>query len=157
MKNFLTESVPALLTKLNADTKPSFGLMTAQHMVEHLVWITKVTTARKGEPEEGAPENKMQKFFDANCIFKHRPKDGVTKDDLPALKYESVERAIEEVPVALKRFFDHYEANPDFKCYNPFMGEVGYSDLLKFHFQHYSYHFWQFGLIPSYYEASKAA
>lgn len=154
MKDFLVNEVPELLKKLSADTKPDFGLMTAQHMVEHLTWITKVTCSRKGMPDEGPYENKMQKFFDAGCVFKHMPKEGKTADDLPALKYGSLEEAIEQVPGAIKRFFDHYEAEPDFKCYNPFMGEVDFGDLQKFHFQHYSYHLWQFGLLPSYYEAA---
>lgn len=154
MKDFLVNKVPELLKNLKEDTTPAFGIMTPQHMVEHLTWITKVTCARKGVPEEGPLENKMQKFFDNGCIFKHMPKDGVTVDDLPALKYGSLAEAIEQVPIAIKRFYDHYEADPDFLCYNPFMGELGFSDLHKFHFQHYSYHFWQFGLLPSYYEAA---
>jgi len=154
MKDFLVNKVPELLKNLKSDTKADFGLMTPQHMVEHLTWITKVTTTRKGVPEDGPIENKMQKFFDAGCIFKHRPKEGETAADLPALKYGSLEEAIEQVPIAIKRFYDHYEADPDFKCYNPFMGEVGFTDIQKFHFQHYSYHFWQFGLLPSYYEVA---
>jgi len=73
MKDFLVNEVPELFKNLKEDTKPSFGIMTPQHMVEHLTWITKVTTTRKGVPEGEPLENKMQKFFDKGCIFKHMP------------------------------------------------------------------------------------
>ena len=40
-QSFLKEEILPLLATLTADTEPKFGLMTPQHMVEHLIWVTK--------------------------------------------------------------------------------------------------------------------
>ena len=150
-KDFLTKDVMKLLEKLTPETGPSFGLMTAQHMVEHLAWTLKSCTKRVGEVENPPTKGQMgfQKFIEKGAILQHRPSDK-TKADLPELKYENLEEAKEQVGVAIKRFYDHFEANPDFKCYNKFFGELNFEQLELFNYNHYKYHFWQFGLIENY-------
>ena len=152
-REFLTMQVPQILTNLTADVVPQFGLMTPQHMVEHLTWVTKSTLKRQGEPE--AEPNDSQKYFrkfiDKGAIFKHRPSDKTT-EDLQALKYGSLAEAIENVPDAVDRLYTTFEQNPNFKTYNAMMGEFSFEDQELFHYQHYKYHFFQFGLIDAYYE-----
>ena len=150
-KEFLTKEAPALFKKLEADRIPNFGLMTPQHMVEHLVVVTKTTLSRRGEPEETPSKRQLgfKKFLENGAVFQHRPSDK-TKDDLPPLKYESLEEAITKVPEAIERFYKTFEENPDFIVYNPFMGELNFNEMELFHFQHYRYHLWQFGLIEEY-------
>ena len=50
-QSFLKEETLSLLQALKEDAVAKFGLMTPQHMVEHLIWVTKTTIGRKGEPE----------------------------------------------------------------------------------------------------------
>ncbi len=147
-KEFLTEKVPQILKNLTADTEPSFGLMTAQHMVEHLTWITKVSLKRHGEPVSPPTKGQLgfKRFIEKGAHFEHRPSNK-TKADLPALKYNSLEEAIEELPKAVARFYNHFAENPDYKSYNQFQGELNFEELELFHTQHYKYHFNQFGLI----------
>ena len=150
-KTFLTSEVMDLLNQLKSDTQPNFGLMTAQHMVEHISYLPKTSVKRYGEPE-GEPTKRQlgfKKFIANGAVFQHRPSDK-TKADLSALKYGSLEEAIEQVAIGIKRFYDHFEANPDFKAYSPFMGELGFEELETFHYSHFRYHCWQFGLIESY-------
>lgn len=150
-KEFLTQRVPELLKKLSPDTEPSFGLMTPQHMIEHLTWAVKSSIKRNGDPTE--PPNARQlgfkKFIENGAILKHRPSDK-TKADLPALKYSSLEEALAHIPEAVNRFYEHFENNPGFVAYSPFMGELTFEELELFHFQHYRFHLWQFGLLESY-------
>lgn len=40
-KDYLVNKVPELLQKLKFDAEPGFGIMTAQHMIGHLIWVTK--------------------------------------------------------------------------------------------------------------------
>ena len=150
-KQFMTEQVMELLKNLQSDTEPNFGLMTPQHMIEHLTWTLKSATKRKGTPS-GAPTKSQlgfQRFISKGAIFEHRPSDK-TKADLPELKYGSLEEAIEQIPVAINRFYNHFEANPDFKSYSDFIGELDFEQLELFHSQHYKFHFWQFGLLKEY-------
>lgn len=150
-KDFMMNDVMELLKKLDSKAEPAFGLMTPQHMVEHLVWTLKSCVKRTGVPENPTTEKqlKFQKFITKGAVFKHFPNQK-TKADLPPLKYKNLEEAIQQIEVAIHRFYNHFDAHPDFKCYNPFMGELGFEALEQFNYMHYRYHFYQFGLIENY-------
>jgi oxepin-CoA hydrolase/3-oxo-5,6-dehydrosuberyl-CoA semialdehyde dehydrogenase len=152
-REFLTMQVPELLTKLTASSQPKFGIMTPQHMVEHLTWVTKSSLARNGQPEAEPTDSQkyFRKFISKGAIFKHRESDKA-KEDLPKLKYESLQEAIEKIPDAVDRLYQTFEQKPDYKSYNPMMGEFDFDDHELFHYEHYKYHFYQFGLIEKYYE-----
>ncbi len=154
-KEFLLNEVIPLLQNLSPDQEPQFGLMTPQHMVEHLTWTLKNCVKRTGEPEDPPTKGQLgfKKFIAKGSVLEHRPNDK-TKADLPDLKYKNLEEAIEQIEVAVHRFYNHYDANPDFKCYNRFFGELGFKDLELFSYMHYRYHLWQFGLIENYPEGS---
>lgn len=150
-KEFLTKQLPQLIANLQPDTVPHFGLMTAQHMVEHLIWVTKSSAKRYGEPEGPPTRGQLgfRKFIDRGAIFEHRPKNK-TKADLPPLKYDSLAEAVGHISEAVDRFYNQFESDPSFKAYSPMMGELSFEDLELFHYQHFRYHFWQFGLLESY-------
>lgn len=150
-KEFLTQELPKLLKNLEADTEANFGLMTPQHMVEHLTSTTKYSIKVVGEAENPPTKGQLgfQKFIANGAVLTHRPSDK-TKADLPELKYASLEEAVAQVYVAVERFYNHFEANPDFRPYNPFFGELDFERLELFHYQHFRYHCWQFGLIEDY-------
>jgi len=150
-KAFLINEVLPLLKKLPADREANFGLMSPQHMVEHLAVTLKSSVRRIGEVENPPTKGQLgfQKFIAKGSILEHRPSDK-TKADLPPLKYDNIEDAIAQVEVAIHRFYNHFESQPDFKCYNVFFGELGFEDLELFNFMHYRYHLWQFGLIETY-------
>ena len=151
-QSFLKGEALSLLQELKEDAVAKFGLMTPQHMVEHLIWVTKTTIGRKGEPE-GEPTKShlyFQKFIDNGAIFQYRPKEGTSPADLKALKYSSLKEAIDQVAPAIDRFYQHYEENPESVAYNPVMGELTQDQLELFHAQHYRWHLHQFGLIETF-------
>lgn len=151
-RHFLTQEFPKLLERLSKDTEGNFGLMTAQHMVEHLIGaIESVTTKYKGERENPATEQQlgMQQFIKSGCVLSHRPSDK-TKADLPALKYVTIEEAISLVPKTVKEFYDFQDTNPDYIPYAYYLGEVPFEDVELFHFMHIRYHLWQFSLLEKY-------
>lgn len=151
-KDFLVNEMPKLLENLKDQTEGNFGLMTPQHMVEHLTWVMKATAKKhEGERENPANERQLgfQKFIQKGAVLKHRPSDK-TKADLPELKYASLEEALSHLPEAVQRFYDFWETNPDYVPYGSFMGEMPFEDLEMFHYMHFRYHLWQFGLIEQY-------
>ncbi|MEM8890693.1 MAG: hypothetical protein AAGD28_22135 [Bacteroidota bacterium] len=148
-KDFLSTELFPLLQKLSVNTQPSFGIMTAQHMVEHLTWIIKSSVKNYGEapaePTKG--QMKFKQFIANGAVFKHFPKDDA---QLAKLKYTSLEEALEQIPAAIDRFYDFFEANPDHISFNPMMGSLSFEELELFHYQHCRYHLWQFGMIEAY-------
>jgi len=151
-KDFLSTELPAMLRKLSGDQAPNFGLMTAQHMVEHLTYVTKVFMKRVGEPEGELTKSQLyfQKFISKGCPFAYRPKEGVTKADLKALRSATIEEAIQGLEAATAKFYAFFEENPSFKSYNPMMGEFTMDQLELFAYQHGRWHAHQFGLIEEF-------
>ena len=151
-RDFLTHKFPELLKKLSSKTKANFGLMTPQHMVEHLIdALGSATKKYEGERISPATDQQlgMQKFIQSGSVLVHRPSDK-TKADLASVKYNTLEEAISNVPEALQKYYTFQDDNPDYKPYASFMGEVSYDDVELFHFMHIRYHLWQFGLLEQY-------
>lgn len=151
-RDFLINEFTPLLKKLSPDTAPNFGLMTSQHMIEHLIGALQSTIVKhEGERENPANENQlgMQKFIRSGSVITHKPSDK-TKADLPALTNASLEAAIALVPKAVQDFYDFQDNNPDYKPYAFYMGEMLYEEIELFHFMHIKYHLWQFGLLEQY-------
>lgn len=151
-REYLINEVPKLLATLKSGTKANFGLMTPQHMVEHLTWTIK-SGAKKHKGERENPPNKkqlgFQKFLRNGSILQHRPSEK-TKEDLPPLKYGSLEEALSHIPEAIQRFYDFWDSDPGYLPYSSFMGEVSFEEVELFHFMHFRYHLWQFGLLEQY-------
>lgn len=151
-REFLLSEFPELLKNLSPEREGNFGLMTPQHMVEHLIGaIESATVKYKGERENPPTEQQlgMQKFIKSGCVLSHRPSDK-TKADLPPLKYATIEEAISLVPKAIQKFYAFRDDNPDYIPYAYYMGEVPFEDVELFHFMHIRYHLWQFGLLTQY-------
>jgi len=151
-RDFLTKEFTPLLKKLNADSVPNFGLMTPQHMVEHLIGalgsaVTKYEGERENPPSKG--QLGMQQFIKSGSVITHKPSDK-TAADLPALNYDSLEEAISNIPGAVQKYYAFQDENPDYVPYASFMGELAHEDLEFFHFMHIKYHLWQFGLLEQY-------
>ena len=151
-RDFLTDKFLKLLNTLKPDTKANFGLMTPQHMVEHLVGALESATVKyEGERVNPATEQQlgMQKFIESGSVLVHRPSDK-TAADLPPLNHSSLEEAISLVPQAVQEFYDLHETNPDYIPYASYLGEVSFDSVEMFHYMHIRYHLWQFGLLEQY-------
>ena len=147
-KDFMTQTLPKMLNTLHGDQEPNFGLMTAQHMVEHLIYVVKVSMKRKGEPigEPSKSQLYFRKFIENGAIFQHRPKKDITKADLPELRMANITDAIATLEAAITKFYILFEENPNFKSYNEMMGEFNMEELELFNYQHCRWHAHQFGL-----------
>ena len=151
-RDFLTTEFPELLNTLNPETEKNFGLMTPQHMVEHLVKAMESATVKyEGERESPATEKQlgMQQFIKSGSVLSHRPSDKTTAD-LPPLRYDTLEEAISHMPKAVQEFYDFWDSNPNYVPYASFLGEVSFEDVELFHYMHIRYHLWQFGLLKQY-------
>lgn len=145
-KNFLSQDLPQQLRALSPAQTPNFGLMTPHHMVEHLIFVTKTLSKRKGEPEGEMTKSQryFRNFIESGCPFEHRPKEGATLNDL---RTASMEEAIQILEGAIQHFYSLFESNPHHKSYNPMMGEFDLAEIESFHYQHGKWHLHQFGMI----------
>ncbi len=137
------------LKSLKTDQQPEWGIMTPQHMVEHLIVTTKISNGGLSIPcripKEQIPQYKafllesdqeMQKGIKANGM-----------EGLLDLRYPSLAASIEKLEHEIDQFHVYFEHNPEAKIVNPVLDEIGYEDWKTFHKKHFTHHFKQFGLL----------
>lgn len=148
-KDFLLIELPTNLRTLSANQAPNFGLMTAHHMVEHLIYTTKSLQKRHSEPEAEPTKSQLffRNFIDKGCPFEYRPKEDAVLNEL---RTENMEAAVAILEEANKRLYDLFETNPEYKSYNTMMGEFNLEELELFNYQHGRWHLHQFGIIEKF-------
>jgi len=135
---------------LTESTTANWGIMTAQHMVEHLEFFFHMAT---GEVEGVVitPENRIEKYQESLWNYRKMP-EGF---DHPALRKGKTEDLnhpnLEAAKTAALKAYDDFEAffkeNPEAKTANTVFGELD-----KWHWdlvtrKHTDHHFRQFGLV----------
>jgi hypothetical protein len=142
-QKYFEVEVPKLIENLKSSNQPKFGLMSAQHMVEHLIWVTKSSVKDMGPAPDEFTKGELGflKFIRNGANFEYRPSDK-TEQDLPDLKYGSLSEAKENMPDAILRMKGAIDKKVVEKSsfYNPMMGKLSTDDMALFHFKHFKWH-----------------
>ncbi|MFM8596494.1 MAG: DUF1569 domain-containing protein [Flavobacteriales bacterium] len=150
MTSFELELEPMLvkLSTLNANTKPIWGSMSAQRMVEHLADALNMSTGHGDFQLEIAADRieRMQAWLDTD---KPMAKDIQVSFATPStpLRNDELETAIDEFTDAYLSFLEYFETNPTQTNIHPFYGNLNFSQWQRLHTKHFAHHFEQFGLI----------
>lgn len=138
------------LKKLDASSQARWGIMSAQHMVEHLIFHFR-TAMGQISTEIVTPEDRIEKFQESLWNYIPMPPDFKHPKLDPERPMPLEFASLEEAKAALLNAFDAYEKffkeNPDAKTPNAVFGMLDkwHWDLLgRKHFHH---HLHQFGLI----------
>ena len=145
-------AVKTYLAQLQPDTQPVWGLMTAQHVVEHLLLVLNVSIAKFKIPiEVVTPAEKLPKYkasLMGDFPFPHDFKAPfLPKEDLLPLRYADLEAAKDALYQGIDNFFAYYEANPNITNPHPIFGDCHFEEWQRFHAKHFTHHFEQFGLL----------
>lgn len=145
------DSISDRLQGLRSDTPALFGIMTAQHMVEHLLKTIELS-AGKGHvplalPLERAERIKSAVVHTANPLPYGFKSPLMPSEGLPPLVYPDLASSIRQLEIGLDEFGRYYNIHPDTKLINPSLGELNYEEWLVFHGKHFTHHFKQFGLL----------
>lgn len=137
-----------LLSRLKETSKPRFGEMTAQEMVEHLCQMFDISMC-KIEADVFTPDEKLGKW--KNFLMSDLPlqpfKSPRDEDGLPDLVFENLDEAKYELTKRIEGFHDFYQNHPASRADNPAFGSLSYYEWKKFHGKHLQHHFSQFKLI----------
>ncbi len=148
-EDFLSKEITSLVTDLNDESKPKWGIMTAQHMLEHLEGSFKISNGEIELTETRHDEDVVKKrkiFLMSEEPFGKNIQVGSGK--LKALKYGSVEEAKINFFKQLIAFFGYHDKNKDkVLLLHPAFGNLTYEEWLQFHYKHVNHHFMQFKLI----------
>lgn len=146
---FITEILPKAIESLEEPTEPQWGEMSAQHMVEHLMFSFQMSTGKLNVECKTPTEElgRMQAFLDLNRAMPKGFTNPVTGERLLELQYESIDQAKKALEKEVQNYRSYYENNPESTHTNPMFGELDSEGWQKFHFKHCFHHLSQFGLI----------
>lgn len=151
MNYFDKNTLRDLLTDLPADRVPHWGMMTPQHMVEHLALAVTISNGKMpmplSIPEEKVeraktrlldPEWQMPQLFKASFM---------PADSLLPLACASKEEAIESLMGQIDDFYEFYAQNPEATPIHPYFGPLNRSEWEVLHHKHFYHHLKQFGMV----------
>jgi len=134
---------------LEEDSKPLWGLMTAQHLIEHFIYVFRMSI---GENTEAVVtlDDKIEIYQRSLHNERRFPKNFKS----PHLKKGSVEdlefASLSEAKVQLKKLWDRFEVlyqeSPDTKNHHVIFGQMDKEHWDLMHVKHFEYHFRQFDL-----------
>jgi len=138
------------LKLLNSESKPLWGIMTSQNMIEHLILSVKLgnggLTIECKTPTERLPI--FKRFLFSSRPFPKNYISPATGKALLPLEFESISVAIQVLQKETEKFFDFFKSTPAATLVNPTYGELNYEEWIQFHKRHFDHHLSQFGLIP---------
>lgn len=138
------------LTALEVDSPAKFGIMTPQHMVEHLTLTVKISYNRIKIPEF-EPSEKQQ--FQKNSLLESAMEfpqgiiaPNMNSGELLKLRNNNLEEAKEQLIESITEYNTFFQSDPDATTVHPRFGKLKYSEWEKFHPKHFKHHFTQFGI-----------
>ncbi len=137
------------LNKLEQETKPNWGNMSAQQMVEHLNESIQMSmNPNHGIPLQITPDkiDGMQQFLASDKPIIQNFK-AIFAPENPPLKYEEIELAIDDFVDIWLTFEDYSNENPDAIVLHPYYGDLTIAQWKRMHQKHFSHHFTQFGIL----------
>lgn len=134
--------------KLQADTKPLWGSMSAQRMIEHLTDTLKIATGEVTFPME-IPEDKIERmvaFLDSDKLMAKGLKVPFALENTP-LRHSEIELAIDEYVETWIDLETLYNSSPGLTNSHPYYGSLNFEQWKRLHSKHLTHHFTQFKLV----------
>tara|TARA_R110001632_G_scaffold1883_1_gene8357 strand:+ start:18505 stop:21003 length:2499 start_codon:yes stop_codon:yes gene_type:complete len=145
------EKIQECLNNLKEDAKPKWGIMTPQHMIEHLEYTYKVASGEIKDLEIATPEKILEKVHNSLYNYEKFPKNSnfpmLEKDTLDTLKHDDFVSSVTKFKEARENYKTYFKENPDAKLNNLVFGELNRYEWYLMERKHLNHHFEQFGLI----------
>ena len=145
------DKINACLSALKEDTKSKWGMMTPQHMMEHLEYTYKIASGEIQDFEIATPSTILDKVHNSLWNYDKFPKNSqfpqLEKDTLEPLKHPDLATAIEKFKAQREKYIAFFKENPEAKLKNLVFGELNKYESYLLERKHLNHHFEQFGLL----------
>jgi len=146
-----SEKIEECLQKLTEDKKAQWGMLTPQHMVEHLEYTYRIASGEIQDFEIATPEKIIEKVHQTLYNYEAFPikidfplhKKGELED----LRHLDLETAKKMLLEAREEFIQYFKENPETKTKNVVFGELHRFEWYLLERKHLNHHFEQFGLL----------
>jgi oxepin-CoA hydrolase/3-oxo-5,6-dehydrosuberyl-CoA semialdehyde dehydrogenase len=150
-ETFLRETMHRALAELKADTRPQWGRMNAQQMVEHLLWSVRGSTGAMVFPVK-TPEQLLERAKRFLYHDRQTPQDFMNPlltEGLPPLEYPDLPSAVAALSAEMQRFLEMRVKDPEAVRPHPIFGPLKPEEWERSHFKHCHHHLGQFGVIEA--------
>ncbi|MBN7811802.1 DUF1569 domain-containing protein [Algoriphagus sp. H41] len=138
------------LQKLASDSPAQFGVMSPQHMVEHLSLTVKISYDRIKIPEFEPGKNELvlkQELLYSSIQFPRGIRaPGLGEGALLPLRFSNLNEAKEELLKSLTNYTRYFKENPEARPVHPRFGRLMHGEWEIFHAKHFEHHLRQFGV-----------
>jgi len=145
------EKIAECLNKLSEDTKPQWGILTPQHLLEHLEHGYRIMSGQIQDFDIVTPEKILDKVHNSLYNYDKFPKGTAFPtmkkgelEDLVHLDFETAKTKFFEAREAYKAFF---KENPEAKLKNMVFGHLNKYESYLLERKHLNHHFEQFGIL----------
>ncbi|GGW68172.1 oxepin-CoA hydrolase/3-oxo-5,6-dehydrosuberyl-CoA semialdehyde dehydrogenase [Winogradskyella epiphytica] len=145
------DKIKECLSKLKEDFKPKWGILTPQHLLEHLEEGYRLASGEIKVTECVTPEKIVEKVHNSLYNYEKFPKGTsfptYKKEELEDLKHPDFETAKAKFFEAREAYVAFYKENPDAVLTNMVFGDLNRYEWYLLERKHLNHHFEQFGLI----------
>jgi len=145
------EKIAECLSKLSADTKPKWGIMTPQHMIEHLEYTYRIASGEIQDFETKTPEKILEKVHNTLYNYDKMPHEHMfplaEESKINELEHENLEVAKAKMLESRQEYLSFFKENPDSVLKNAVFGDMNRYEWYLLERKHLNHHFEQFGLI----------
>ena len=144
-------NIATCLAKLTEKSKASWGMMTPQHMIEHLEGSYRVAAGQFQDFEIATPEKHLEKVAATLWNYEKMPQNFemplLKKGEVEALRHPNLDTAKEKFWKAKEIFEAFHKKNPRATPKNPVFGHLTKYEWNLLHRKHLNHHFEQFNVL----------
>ncbi len=146
-----SEKISDCLAKLTEDSKPQWGKLTPQHMVEHLEYTYRIASGEIQDFDVATPEKILEKVHSTLYNYDKMPREYDfplrEKSKMAELKHSDLEIAKQKLLEAREEYLQYFKENPEAKTKNVVFGELNKFEWYLMERKHLNHHFEQFNLL----------
>ena len=139
------------LNKLTENSKPKFGMLTPQHLLEHLEQGYRIMSGEIQDFEIATPEKILEKVHNSLYNFDKFPMGTkfptMKKDELENLVHPDFDTAKAKLLAARESYKTFFKENPEAILKNMVFGELNKYESYLLERKHLNHHFEQFGIL----------
>lgn len=137
------------LKLLHPESKPEWGRMDAQQMIEHLIGSCEISNGTK-KVEVLTPEKHIEKSQAFLMSDQEMPKNFIAKfipeDPIPH-QYSNLNVAVAALVASIEKYHNYWEGNEDSLCNHSVFGRLNKEKWNRVHNKHITHHLLQFNLL----------
>jgi hypothetical protein len=145
---FLRNDYVKILATIDPATKPLWGKMNVQQMIEHMAYAMRQASGRDPYTIVTAEEHlpRMQAFLMSEKPFRENTPNQLLPDEPLPTKHQDIQNALNDLQAEIEHFFHVFGEYPNKEITNPFFGHLNYDMQVQLLHKHAWHHLRQFGV-----------